>query len=67
MLDADVLVLVDCVGEDIHHSDAVKETNNDLETSWVEGNAHGIVLELLIDLKVEAERRAVAPDLDGAV
>lgn len=58
---------MDGVREDIHHPDAVEETNHYLEAGWVERHTHGIVLELLIDLKVEAEGRTVAPDLDGAV
>lgn len=58
---------MDCVREDIHHPDAIEEADHDLETGWVERHTHGIVLELLIYLKVEAEGRAVAPYFDGAI
>ena len=49
-LDWQILVLLDRVCKDVHHANTVEEAHNDLEASRVEGDADGIVLELLIDL-----------------
>lgn len=67
LFDRDVLVLLDRVSKHIHHPDSVVETNYNLEASRVEGHTNGIVLELLVDLELEAHRRAVGPDFDGFV
>ena len=67
LFDRDVLVLLDRVRKHIHHPDSVVETNYNLEASRVEGHTNGIVLELLVDLELEAHRRAVGPDFDGFV
>ena len=67
LLNWQVLVLLDRVCKDIHHSDPVEETNNNLETCRMERYAHGIFLELLIYLKLESQRRTITPDLDCLV
>ena len=36
LLDLEIFVLYDFSLEDIHHANAVKESNHDLETSWME-------------------------------
>ena len=36
LLDLDVFVLEDFSLEDVHHTDAVKEANNNLEAGWME-------------------------------
>ena len=54
LFDRDVLVLLDRVGKHIHHPDSVVETNNNLEACGMESHTNGIVLELLIDLELEA-------------
>jgi len=46
---------VNSVRKDIHHPDAVEESNHDLESGWVESHTEGIVLELLVDLQLKAE------------
>ena len=66
-LDWQILVLLDRVCEYIHHTNTVEEAYHNLETSWVEGYADGIILELLVDLQLETQRWAVAPNLDGSV
>jgi len=66
-LDGNVLILSDGVREYIHHPDAIEETHNDLETSWVEGHANRFFLELLIYLKLEAEGWVVAPYFDRII
>ena len=67
LLDWQVLVLLDCVRKDVHHSNSIKESNDNLETCWVEGYAFCLVLELLINLELEAKRGAITPDLDCLV
>ena len=67
LLDWQVLVLLDCVRENVHHSNPIEESNDNLETCRVEGHALSLILELLIDLELEAKRRAVAPNLDSLV
>ena len=66
-LDWQILVLLDRVCKYIHHANTVEEAYHNLETSWVEGYADGIILELLVDLQLKAQRWAVAPNLDGPV
>ena len=58
---------MDRVGKDVHHSDPIKETYDNLEASWMERNTHGIILELLVDLQLEAKLGAPTPDLDCLV
>lgn len=67
LLDWQILVLLDRVCKDIHHSNPIKEANNNLETCRVERNAHGIILELLVDLEFESKRWTIAPNLDCLV
>ena len=66
-LDWQILVLLDRVCEYVHHANAIKEAHHDLEASWMEGDADGIILELLVDLQLKAQRWAIAPNLDGPV
>ena len=66
-LDGYILILLNSIGEDIHHPDTIEEADNDLEACWMEGDTHGIILELLIDLQFEAKRWAVTPDLHSLV
>ena len=67
LLDLDVFVLKNFFLEDIHHANAIEEANDYLESGWMERYGHGIILELLINHQLKAERWAVAPDLDGLV
>ena len=39
MLDWQVLVLLDCVRKNVHHSDSIEESNENLKARWVEGHA----------------------------
>ena len=66
-LDADVLVLLDGVLKDVHHANSIVEADHNLEASWMEGYTVGTLLELLIDLQLEAVRGTVAPNLHGLV
>lgn len=67
LLDVQVLVLLDGVSEDIHHADLVVEAHHDLEARWVERHAAGLILERLINLKLEVMRGTVAPNFYGFV
>ena len=67
LLDRQVLVLLNRVGEDVHHPNSIEESNDNLETCRMESHAHGIILELLVNLQFEAERRAVTPYLDSLI
>ena len=67
LLDWQVLVLLDCVRKHVHHSNAIEESNDNLKTCRVEGHTLCLILELLVDLELEAKRRAITPDLDCLV
>ena len=67
LLDGNIFILLNTLVKHVHHSDAVVEADNDLETSWVEGHANRILSEPLVDLKLKAEGWAVAPDFDGLI
>lgn len=62
-----VFILLNVVSKDIHHPDSIEEANDNLKASRVECYAHRVILERLIDLKFEAKRWAVAPDLDSPI
>ena len=64
LLDRQVLVLLDCVRENVHHSNSIEEPNDNLETCWMEGHTLCLILEHLVDLELEAKRGAVTPNLD---
>ena len=66
-LDSNVFVLRDSVREHIHHPDAIEKADYDLETSWVEGDTHGLIWELLGDLQFKAEGWTIAPYLDSSI
>lgn len=51
-LDLDLMVHFQTLLEDIHHSDSVSETDDNMESRWVEGNTVGFILESLTDLKL---------------
>ena len=67
LLDWQVLVLLDCIRENVHHSNSIEKSNDNLETCWVEGHALCLILELLVDLKLEAKRGTITPNLDCLV
>ena len=67
LLDLNVFVLKNFSLEDIHHSDAIKEAHDYLESSWMERYRHGVILELLVNHQLKAERWTVTPDLDGLI
>ena len=62
-----LFVLLDAILEDIHHPELVEEAQNDLETSWMEGNTEWVILVSLTDLKIESHGRMVAPNLDSFI
>ena len=49
LLDLNVFVLKNFSLEDIHHSDAIKEAHDYLESGWMERYRHGVILELLVN------------------
>ena len=49
LLDLDVFVLKNFSLEDIHHSNAIEEANDYLESGWMERYWHGVILELLVN------------------
>jgi len=52
-LNIQILVLLDRIGEDVHHPNLVKEAYNNLETSRMEGDTFSGFLEYLVDLELE--------------
>ena len=67
LFDRQVLVLLNCICKHVHHSNSIEEANDNLETCRMEGYAHGIILELLVDLQFEAKRGAITPNLNSPV
>ena len=65
LLHRDGLVLLDTVGEDIHHLDLVSHCDKDVETTWVEGHSQG-GLTRLSQLAQFQLLLMVVPDVDGA-
>ena len=50
-LDWNSVVRLETLLEDIHHSDSISETDNQVETWWMEGYTVGLIWVLLADLK----------------
>ena len=59
-----LLVLLNAILKDIHHSDSVIETNNNLETSWMERYTKSFFLIAFADFKVESHGWVVTPNLN---
>ena len=58
-----ILVLLDRIGKDVHHSNLVIKAYNNLETSRMEGDTVSGFLEYLVNLELEVHGSAIAPNL----
>lgn len=63
----ELLVLVKRAIKNVHERDVRVESNDNMESTGVEGQSVGLVLLFMIDLKLEAISLTVRPDLDSLV